>query len=97
MRAAVFVVAVLAMALGSPRNDTQAADRPNVLLICIDDLKPNLGCYGDRLAKTPNIDDLAARGLRFDSAYCNQAVCAPSRNALLTGWRPQSLGIASRT
>ena len=65
----------------------------NILLICVDDLKPTLGCYGDPFAKTPNIDRLAARALRFDHAYCNQAVCAPSRNALLTGLRPQTLGI----
>ncbi|MBX3413122.1 MAG: sulfatase [Pirellulales bacterium] len=67
--------------------------RPNVLLICVDDLKPALGCYGDPLAKSPNIDKLASRGLRFERAYCNQAVCSPSRNSLLTGQRPQSLGI----
>ncbi len=69
------------------------ADRPNVLLICVDDLKPLLGCYGNEVVKSPNIDRLAARGVRFERAYCNQAVCAPSRNALLTGMRPQSLGI----
>lgn len=67
--------------------------RPNVLLICVDDLKPALGCYGDKLAKTPNIDRLAARGMRFDLAYCNQSVCAPSRNNLLLGSRSTSLGI----
>lgn len=54
--------------------------KPNVLLICVDDLKPILGCYGDTAVKTPNIDRLAARGLLFESAYCNQAVCSPSRN-----------------
>jgi iduronate 2-sulfatase len=70
-----------------------AAERPNVLLICVDDLKPLLGCYGDDLAQTPNIDRLAARGLRFDAAYCNQAVCAPSRNSLMTGLRPTTIGI----
>eukprot|EP01031_Cornospumella_fuschlensis_P020761 gene20761-25454_t len=70
-----------------------AADRPNVLMICVDDLKPLLGCYGDKAAKTPNMDRLAARGMLFESAYCNQAVCSPSRNALLTSLRPQTLGI----
>ncbi len=68
-------------------------ERPNVLLICVDDLKPALGCYGDPAAKTPHIDGLAARGVRFDMAYCNQAVCSPSRNALLTGLRPGTIGI----
>ncbi len=70
-----------------------AATRPNVLLICVDDLKPNLGCYGDPLARTPHLDRLAARGTRFDLAYCNQSVCAPSRNNLMLGTRSTSLGI----
>ena len=70
-----------------------AADRPNVLLICVDDLKPLLGCYGDKTARTLSIDALANRSLLFRSAYCNQAVCSPSRNALMTGLRPQTLGI----
>ncbi|MEZ6122293.1 MAG: sulfatase-like hydrolase/transferase [Planctomycetaceae bacterium] len=69
------------------------AARPNVLLICVDDLKPVLGCYGDNTAKTPGIDRLAARGVLFEAAYCNQAVCSPSRNSLMTGLRPQTLGI----
>ncbi len=72
--------------------DTPPA-KPNVMLICVDDLKPVLGCYGDKVVKTPNIDRLASRSMRFDAAYCNQAVCSPSRNALLTGLRPQTLGI----
>jgi|694.fasta_scaffold117954_3 iduronate 2-sulfatase len=67
--------------------------KPNILLLCVDDLKPVLGCYGDKVVKTPHIDRLASRAFRFDAAYCNQAVCSPSRNALLTGMRPQTLGI----
>jgi iduronate 2-sulfatase len=62
-------------------------------LICVDDLKPALGCYGDAVARTPNMDRLAARGMRFDAAYCNQAVCSPSRNNLMLGSRSTSLGI----
>ena len=70
-----------------------AAAKPNVLFICVDDLKPLLGCYGDKRIQSPSIDRLAARGLLFERAYCNQAVCAPSRNALLTGVRPTTAGI----
>ncbi|MCX6854052.1 MAG: sulfatase [Verrucomicrobia bacterium] len=69
------------------------AERPNVLLILVDDLKPTLGCYGDAAAKTPNIDRLAARGMRFDLAYCNQAVCAPSRFTLMLGSHSTSTGL----
>ncbi|RMG40632.1 MAG: DUF229 domain-containing protein [Planctomycetota bacterium] len=64
-----------------------------MLLILVDDLKPAFGAYGASWVRSPNLDRLAARGLRFDFAYCNQAVCAPSRNNLLTGARSTSLGI----
>lgn len=64
--------------------------RPNVLMIAVDDLRPDLGCYGSPVAKTPNIDRLAARGVVFSRAYCQQAVCSPSRTALMTGLRPDT-------
>ena len=86
----VFAVATVVMGLIAP---AIAAERPNVLLICVDDLKPLLGCYGDETCKSPNIDRLAARGMRFDRAYCNQAVCAPSRNACSPACGRQTLGI----
>jgi iduronate 2-sulfatase len=70
-----------------------ATTKPNVLFICVDDLKPLLGCYGDKRIQSPNLDRLAARGVLFESAYCNQAVCAPSRNSLMTGSRPTTAGI----
>lgn len=70
-----------------------AVEKPNVLLILVDDLKPALGCYGDPLAKTPHIDRLAKRGMRFELAYCNQAVCAPSRFTLMLGSRSTSTGL----
>jgi iduronate 2-sulfatase len=69
------------------------AEQPNVLLLLVDDLKPALGCYGDPAAKTPHLDGLAARGLRFDLAYCNQSVCAPSRFTLMLGSRSTSTGL----
>ena len=71
----------------------QAANKKNVLLILVDDLKPSFGAYGEEWVHSPNLDRLAARGMRFDRAYCNQAVCAPSRNNLLVGSRSTSLGI----
>lgn len=89
IRAALTVWSLFGVAAGG----TEPGQRPNVLLICVDDLKPAIGCYGDAAAKTPNIDRLAARGVRFERAFCNQAVCSPSRNALLLGLRPQTLGI----
>ena len=63
-------------------------DKPNVLFIAIDDLKPILGCYGDKLIKTPNIDRLAKNGTVFMQNYCQQAVCGPTRASLMTGMRP---------
>src|SRR5215510_4593789 len=64
--------------------------KPNVLFVAVDDLKPALACAGDPHAKTPNIDKLASRGTVFTRAYCQQAVCSPSRSSLLTGRRPDT-------
>lgn len=75
-----------------PARET-APSRPNILFICVDDLKPVLGCYGDPIARTPNMDRLARRGMRFELAFCNQAVCAPSRNDLMLGSRSTTIGI----
>ena len=66
----------------------QEKAKPNVLFIAVDDLKPVLGCYGDKIIKTPNIDRLAKMGTVFLNNYCQQAVCGPTRASLLTGMRP---------
>jgi iduronate 2-sulfatase len=71
----------------------QAAERPNVLFIAIDDLRPELGCYDSPIAVSPNLDALAKNGLLFNRAYCQQAICRPSRASLMTGARPETTGL----
>ncbi|GEM_PF-115509 len=67
------------------------ADRQlNVLFLVSDDLRPELGCYGNSIIKSPNIDRLAERGIVFNRAYCQQAVCSPSRSSVMTGMRPDT-------
>jgi len=65
---------------------------PNILWITVEDISPDLGCYGDPLAQTPALDDLASKGFRYSNAIANAPVCAPARNAIITGMYPSALG-----
>jgi len=92
----VAVSALIALSLATNSHSSQAAEdseQLNVLFIAVDDLRPELGCYGHPSVLSPNIDRLASEGTAFTRAYCQQAVCNPSRASLMTGVRPESLGV----
>ncbi|MCH5372514.1 MAG: sulfatase-like hydrolase/transferase, partial [Planctomycetes bacterium] len=87
MKIVTFVLLLLVSGLAT------AGEHPNILFIVADDLNCAIGPYGDRVAVTPNLDRLAARGLVFRRAYCQQAVCNPSRSSFLTGLRPNTVKV----
>jgi uncharacterized sulfatase len=86
---------LLKLPLVSPLAGLAQKKNLNVLMFSIDDLNVRIGCYGDPVVKTPNLDRLARHGVRFDHAYCNYPLCNPSRTALLSGRRPENNGVYS--
>jgi iduronate 2-sulfatase len=98
MKCILTLIAALSLATFTSLHAADAPKRkPNVLFVVFDDLNNRLGCYGDPVAKSPNLDRLAARGTVFTRNFCQQPICGPSRASFMSGRRPDSLGIWSMT
>jgi arylsulfatase A-like enzyme len=87
-----FMPALLLVLLGISCTNLAAAERPNILWLTSEDHGPEMGCYGDQLARTPNVDALAAKGMLFTRAWSCAPVCAPARTAIISGVYPSSSG-----
>ncbi|NLR93419.1 sulfatase [Flammeovirga agarivorans] len=84
---------IIFSACSSINKKNEVERKPNVLFISIDDLRPELGCYDSSIAITPHLDELSSQGLQFNNAYCQQAICSPSRASLMTGARPETINV----
>jgi N-sulfoglucosamine sulfohydrolase len=89
--AALLVGALAGACVGASEGD-QTAPRPNIVWIVAEDMSFEVGAFGDPVARTPNLDRLAAEGIRYTNAFATSGVCAPSRAALITGMYATSIG-----
>lgn len=89
----IVVIAIFALGCTTTTKTEEIKKKPNVLFIAFDDLRAELGCYGSEIVKSPNIDGLASRGVVFNRAYCQQAICGPSRASIMTGAYPEAINV----
>ncbi len=91
--AALASLSMVTLPLLAQSGNEESVGKKNVLIFFVDDLRPELSCYGNELIQSPSIDALASQGLLFERAYCQQALCAPSRISMMTGQYPDHVGI----
>lgn len=93
MKNSIFSSFLLLTAIFATTTYAQKKKQPNILFIAVDDLRADLGCYGSEIVKSPNIDALAQSGIQFNRAYCQEAICGPSRASIMTGARPETINV----
>lgn len=93
MKAFLSIFVVCLFFFGCQQSNNEKPTKPNILFIAIDDLRPELGCYGNEQILSPNINKLASEGLVFNRTYCQQAICMASRASIMSGLRPDTLQI----
>lgn len=89
----IFLLAFMVSCKPKTEQKEEPKKKPNILFLAIDDLRPEIGAYGSKIAITPNLDKLAGNGLLFNNAYCQEPICSPSRASLMTGARPETINV----
>ncbi len=89
----IFLLAFMVSCKSKTEQKEEPKKKPNILFLAIDDLRPEIGAYGSKIAITPNLDKLAGKGLLFNNAYCQEPICSPSRASLMTGARPETINV----
>ena len=89
----IFLLAFMVSCKSKTEQKEEPKKKPNILFLAIDDLRPEIGAYGSKIAITPNLDKLAGNGLLFNNAYCQEPICSPSRASLMTGARPETINV----
>jgi len=92
MKYTILILSILLFSCGSLKEENKESQQPNILWIVTEDISPTLSFYGDRTAKTPHLDKLAAESMIYDNAFATVGVCAPARSSIITGMYPTTIG-----